>query len=644
MYHELIYLLDLCIYSYQLHAQTLIWPMDPYYEEWAEHDMGETSKQKLVRRQFFIDELRDIYKNRRVKNINSFSGPGEFGISANGWINNDKLDPILADYTCLNPWLPGFTRPSRDIDQWIIYNTPIEIRSKIKALYMVQFDQNAGPYATPPLSKRVDIHKTPPAYIQGATDSIYCFEGCTGAVCLPGEDKESKHGVTYAAMSMMGYVLVKPNIPTNTANNPAYEIYIVFRGSRSSKIRKESSSNKSGNPDWVTDFETKQCIEDKDINPHGACARGFRTAIKLTLPNIIDCLSQIEIDQNHLPPSRIYVTGHSLGGALASLFTSAVMLGEKYGPFGKGKAMPVALHSWPWPTMKLVTYASPFVGKDKKSEQSFQRSFAAVVQSTRVWLKGDVITTKEILGTKELGAHVGEGYKIPAYENLGIADAHDPFYIRRALITDLKNNNFDMKLVPGFLATYVKQAASDKEPWQKFKTCKQALAYMQAEMRADYPTNTPLLNQILPNYHIHLVTFLEIIIEFVKKQSELRKKKDSYDKEDPDPTTVANIKDTALKKLITDINSLKNNNVIGAQLITDVYNLWNSIAKLKLFVDSKGTLFKPQGNKSSDNFNNYLGLCLYLWCVSQDPNFLSSLINLVGDDASRKFKDLEQEI
>jgi hypothetical protein len=32
MYHTLVHLLDLCILSYQLHSQTLIWPMDPYNE------------------------------------------------------------------------------------------------------------------------------------------------------------------------------------------------------------------------------------------------------------------------------------------------------------------------------------------------------------------------------------------------------------------------------------------------------------------------------------------------------------------------------------------------------------------------------------------------------------------------------------
>ncbi len=35
MYHQLVHLLDLCTYCYQLHNQTLIWPMDPYYDQFS---------------------------------------------------------------------------------------------------------------------------------------------------------------------------------------------------------------------------------------------------------------------------------------------------------------------------------------------------------------------------------------------------------------------------------------------------------------------------------------------------------------------------------------------------------------------------------------------------------------------------------
>jgi hypothetical protein len=33
MYDELVYHLDLCTLAYQLHGQSLIWPMDPYLEQ-----------------------------------------------------------------------------------------------------------------------------------------------------------------------------------------------------------------------------------------------------------------------------------------------------------------------------------------------------------------------------------------------------------------------------------------------------------------------------------------------------------------------------------------------------------------------------------------------------------------------------------
>ena len=55
MYNLYVYLLDLCIYAYQLHAQTLIWPMDPYYEQWRESKGSEGERGK--RRYDFMDQV-----------------------------------------------------------------------------------------------------------------------------------------------------------------------------------------------------------------------------------------------------------------------------------------------------------------------------------------------------------------------------------------------------------------------------------------------------------------------------------------------------------------------------------------------------------------------------------------------------------
>jgi hypothetical protein len=44
-----VYLLDLCIFSYHLHNQTLIWPMDPYYEQLS------SQKLRFGRRKDFME-------------------------------------------------------------------------------------------------------------------------------------------------------------------------------------------------------------------------------------------------------------------------------------------------------------------------------------------------------------------------------------------------------------------------------------------------------------------------------------------------------------------------------------------------------------------------------------------------------------
>jgi hypothetical protein len=59
MYDQTIYLLDLCILSYHLHAQTLIWPMDPYYEQMTKNkvDLQRTSANRRKRRNHLIDQM-----------------------------------------------------------------------------------------------------------------------------------------------------------------------------------------------------------------------------------------------------------------------------------------------------------------------------------------------------------------------------------------------------------------------------------------------------------------------------------------------------------------------------------------------------------------------------------------------------------
>jgi hypothetical protein len=83
-----------------------------------------------------------------------------------------------------------------------------------------------------------------------------------------------------------------------------------------------------------------------------------------TLPQIFVCLQRAAQLRSGAAPTNIYVTGHSLGGALAQHFTSAVLLGDRYGPDGTGPSMPAQLLGWPWSNIKLITYGAPRAGDE----------------------------------------------------------------------------------------------------------------------------------------------------------------------------------------------------------------------------------------------------------------------------------------
>ena len=128
MYDHCVYLLDLCIYAYQLHAQTLIWPMDPYYEQWRESKGSEGERGK--RRYDFMDQVRECIRTGTLGRIDKWRGPGV--CTGPNWPHNDLLDPVISDYSRLNPWLPSFSRPDMESDGWIVYNAPKPIKGRIR--------------------------------------------------------------------------------------------------------------------------------------------------------------------------------------------------------------------------------------------------------------------------------------------------------------------------------------------------------------------------------------------------------------------------------------------------------------------------------------------------------------------------------
>ncbi len=472
MYDLPVYLLDLCIFSYHLHSQTLIWPMDPYYEQMSE--MGKLPTNRTGRRHHLMAAIqnRQWLPSNGQATASSYHGPG----ACMRWEDNETLHPVVARYDRLYPWRPSFTRPNRGGEPWLIYNTPVEITDRITSVYMVRYD-NTGPKepwpyiplggGVRPLVVVDPIHAARPALAAlrqptyqapPASDLLYCFEGGTG-----GSDTKKA-----PVWSMMGYVLAKVEM---IHNQPVYDVFIVFRGSRSGKLRPgESLFKNEGNADWVTDLMNVQRVKkDPVISRFGSVCIGFRSSLKTMLPTIVASLQAIQRALN-APPRYIYVTGHSLGGALAGQFASAMLLGTEYGPKETGELrMPGELHHWPWETMRLVTFGAPIVGGE-----TFHKFFDHVLPSHRIWLEGDPITQKA------WHFPVGIPYQIPkTAKSEGGAISHEPYKIRKRLVIDRKNNGYSVSSVPAQRNPLDASVPAADEPWVFKKTFAEVLDYFE---------------------------------------------------------------------------------------------------------------------------------------------------------------------
>lgn len=549
MYHPLVHLLDLCIFSYHLHNQTLIWPMDPYYEQWSSNWFG---KLRRSRRKEFISQVHQV---AIPGNWPGWHGPA----SLNGWTSNLDLDPIISDYSQINPWRPSIARPNKEVERWILYNTPPEITNRIDTVHMVRYDPAHLPPNAAVLAPISILQR--PAGIPGApgTDWLYCFEGGTGVI-----------GNKVAAWSMMGLVLAREDDTVHVPplpGLPPYDLYIVFRGSRSGDPRMGTAlSSGTGNPDWVTDmnfgFGSGMVTNIPEISAIGSVSPGFAASVHTMLPTIMACLDHIQARKGYAPRT-ISVTGHSLGAALAVHFTSAVRLGTTYGYNRNPTSMPAAIQGWPWDAIQLVPFALPVVGGER-----FQRAFNATVSGRRVYLKGDPITQTHRLYP------VGNPYAIDpekldptATTKIGTSPSplrHEPFNIRYYLIKDLQQlGSLPSHLPPGPLI---------QEPWKTFTNFKAVLA--------EPWQGTGEISQILgTQFFTRLGRYLDVL-EATTSNPEEKQHKQHIIK---------------LRKAI----------------------LENEIDKLQLWIIEVGFLYEESQNLFESDLADFFGLCLFLGLASK---------------------------
>jgi len=439
-YHPLPYHMDLCILSYQLYAQSLVWPIDPYYEK---HESGEA-------RQAIMSRVRAWAGSGDARNLNT--APAQFGYRGpgrlQGFDDNPLHDPILFRYDTLRPWLPSASVPD---ETWTILETPGAITGRIAEVHFcarptggeeeavhIQHVANAGGLAQ-----------------NGARDLLIAFEGGTGDKGEPGQP---------ASLSMMGFVLMRHINGTND-----YDVHIAFRGSRSGSLTRAarlafSDDEARGNPDWITDLGY-DFVAAPDISHVGEVHRGFAQSMRSMLPKLRSVFSFISGRAAGQPPRRIFVTGHSLGGGLAQHFVSAMLLGDGFGP-----SMPEGLGAWPWDALKLVSFAAPVSGDrlwaetlttEKLQERFFAESAFGITRTDpgalpvndpalvarltdshrpaglRVLHAADPITTLYVLG----GKHVGQTVYVASPNRLGFADpdAHEPSDIREWMLSALSD-------------------------------------------------------------------------------------------------------------------------------------------------------------------------------------------------------------
>jgi hypothetical protein len=447
-YHPVVFHLDLSVLAYQVHANTFVWPFDPFYEVSAGDREVRPEKLSSIRDWAKMDGRAYSSQSREP---DGFRGPGLL----NGFEDNPTHDPIIYEYSQVYPWRKALVYSGL---KWTEYAAPREITANIQSVHVCFRERGAS-------RNQVAFKSiaTRPGSVSSTGDTLLVFEGGTGDKGEPGRPE---------SQSLMGLILVRDR------PGGGYDVHVAFRGSRSGRVERAalqafSDSDAKGNPDWITDLGYNRLAPDEGgalVSSVGEVHRGFAQSMRSTMPNLIYCLDRVADRKRGEAPQNIFVTGHSLGGAMAQVFASSMLQGARFGPMGQGGFTPVSLRSWPWQSLKLVTFSAPRVGDEvfarTLTEQVFQTDFfSTLFRSTdpdaievtdptvikrlmdprrpvafRILDSRDPITTQKVAGGKHVGKTIyADGRRSVGLITLPRGASHEPANVRKLLVAEIQD-------------------------------------------------------------------------------------------------------------------------------------------------------------------------------------------------------------
>jgi len=408
---------DLSILSYHLYHQSVVWPLDPWYDV--------MTRSLSDRRTLFMSSVHDWCDS--MDPAEGFRGPSNAAFNN---ASNRSLDPVITRYDQLNPRLPAFTGTA---DGYVSMQTPTYITDSIKTVEVAQYKQapRRGSMPQNAAVEIVDVCDYP-----NGSDHLIGFEGGHGLV----------EPTTEPAWSLMGFVMMRkdPKAPGK------HDIHIAFRGSRSGGSIARTviqALGKHGNPDWVTDMANFK-VKNDWVSKEGKVGKGFSYALQTCAGTIYHALKRL--NQIYGTPRSITVTGHSLGAAMSCQMALAMAKG------GFSTHLRRALPKWPLDKIRYVGWAQPTCGSSE-----FAANWARSVSGCFYWVKGDSVVTIGEGSSKGVGMasqHGGESIRFPkppgAKEN-----PHEIFLARAGVLLDLasKGQFLDARL-------------SGITPWAQYET------------------------------------------------------------------------------------------------------------------------------------------------------------------------------